>query len=64
MKIVNKLNLNEEDILYIGDSFQVDIKPFYNLGMRCASFYAYSTQFIENEWLYDLIQYYNQNAKE
>ncbi|MFW6008763.1 MAG: HAD family hydrolase, partial [archaeon] len=59
-KIQTKLNFKEEDILYIGDSFQNDIKPFYNLGMRCVSFYAYSVNFIDNNWLKHLIQFYNE----
>ncbi len=57
MNILDKLDLQIEEVLYIGDSFTKDIKPFYDLGMRSVQFHFF-TSIIDNDWLIDLIKAY------
>ncbi len=63
IKLLKKLSIQPEEALYIGDSFQKDIKPFYSVGIRCVQFHIY-TSYMDNDWFIDLINSYNEAGNE
>lgn len=58
-ELLNELGLQAEEVVYTGDSFQTDIRPFYDAGLRCISFFARHNNRVANSWYAILLKEFN-----